>query len=255
MLRAVHWSEIVRATDSLRLSTYIADKLPLFYRDPEAIANRLRDGVFLTPFKETLRRLPSAESFQESHFGEIAAALYAEDVLGLRRLYSKLTYLSAQNSNAYKMDVVLCDLSVDPVELVFAEVKSSMKSADEPGPPYHSESCYANIFQSFNAYSDEDREFDLQSANDHLQGFQPDDRQRVIDALKPYRAPRVRYAAFAIIDAGTRDDGDMSVLATRRNDKSFVVDVVGIETLPQVVEDTWEYLSRIREALNTRPGA
>ena len=250
VLRTVHWSDVGREVPQGTLQEYVCDRLPLFYRDPEAVANTLRDGYFITAVKETLRRLPMAESFQESHFGEIVAALFAEDVLGLRRLYSKLTYLSTQNSNAYKMDLVLCDLSADPVEFVFAEVKSSMKDATHDGPPFHSASCYASIFASLNDYGDEDREFDLQAARDHLVNFSDTDRIRIRTALLPYPAPRVRYAAFAVIDSATRDDDDMSVLATRVNSKNFEVDVIGVETLSAVVEESWTFLSSLRERLN-----
>lgn len=253
VVRAVHWSEIASNGQAPSLHSYICDRLPLFYRDPEAVADRLREGLFLTAMKETLRRLPTADSFQQSHFGEIIAALFAEDVLQLRRLYSKLTFLSTQNSNAYKMDLVLCDLTKDPVEFVFAEVKSSMKSATDGGPPYHEGSCYASIFTSLNDYSEEDREFDLQAASDHLREFDDRERKRIRRALLPHSAPAVRYAAFAVIDAGTRDDSDMSVLATRKNAKTFEIDVIGVEALPAVVSDSWSYLTALRTTLNDTP--
>ena len=42
----------------------------------------------------------------------------------------------------------------------------------------------------------------------------------------------------------------MSVLATRVNSKNFEVDVIGVETLSAVVEESWTFLSSLRERLN-----
>ncbi len=88
-----------------------------------------QEGYFLSAVKEALRKLPTAETFQKSHFGEILVGVYGEEILGLCRVYSKLAFLTAENANAYKMDILFYRPGTDPVQFVFAEVKSSLKSA------------------------------------------------------------------------------------------------------------------------------
>jgi hypothetical protein len=85
-VRVVAHSHIVREANSYKLSTYVGDRAPLFYRDVERIVETLRSGFFGTAYQETLARMPSSESFQNSHFAEIAAGIFSEEVLKLKRL-------------------------------------------------------------------------------------------------------------------------------------------------------------------------
>jgi hypothetical protein len=246
----VHWSEVASANDKHKLHRLLADRTPLFYREPDHIIERIKEGYCTTAFREALLKLPTIESFQESHLGEIAACLFAEDVLGMTRLYSKLSFLSAQNTNAYKMDLVLCDFSSNSPEFVFCEVKTSTKSSEGTEEPFHENSCFANIFRSLMKYEDDDVEFDLTAIGEHLNSVPPEHQKAVREALRPYASRVVRYAAFAIIDTSTRRDGEMRMLATRSSKTPFNVDVICIETLPVVVKSTWKYLNGLRAAHN-----
>jgi len=134
----------------MELSKYISSKAPLFYRNLSNIVADMSDSRhFGSVIKETLSRIPSAESFRESHFCEIISGVFAEEVMGITRIYSKLTLLTAENANAFKMDLVLCNPEANPVEFVFGEVKSSCKQTT---PANHDKSCFADLFTSFNGY-------------------------------------------------------------------------------------------------------
>jgi hypothetical protein len=159
--RTVTESSVVCEEHGTRLASYVADRAPLFYRKLEQIVADLHAGYFLTAFRDTLAKLPTAQSFKESHFAEILAGLFAEDVHGLYRLYSKLSLLTAENANAYKMDLLFCDPATDPVTFLFAEVKSSCKSAADGLPAGHDKSCFADLFATFKKYDDADLGFDL----------------------------------------------------------------------------------------------
>jgi hypothetical protein len=230
------------------LAAYLADRAPLFYREPQRLVSRLGEGYFVTAIRETLRRLPTSERFRESHFGEIAAAVFAEEVLGLTRIYSKLSYLTAENANAYKMDLLMADFRADPLVFVWGEVKSSVKSRDTESPPYHSGSCYPAIFDSLREYEDSDRDFDLVSVQDNLERLTVEQQRRVREALLPYSQPNVRYAAFAVIDRDTVVEEETQVLHTRTSRHTFDVDIIGIEALPLVVGTTWSLLDNLRAA-------
>ena len=241
--RLVWQSEFVTEASGLVLCEYVADRAPLFYRRLEHIVDDLKAGLFLTAFKDTLARLPSAESFQESHFGEIIAGLFAEDVLGLRRLYSKLSLLTAENSNAFKMDLLLCNPKVQPIEFILGEVKSSTKSAADGMPPGHHKSCFASLFDSFKKYESGDLTFDLTAARDRLDSLPKEEADRIHAALLPYAERTVKYAGFVVIDTSTRDDAETRVLATRKSVKEFDVELICIESLKTTVDGTYARLS------------
>jgi hypothetical protein len=245
--RTVYQSSFVARIDGLVLSDYVADRAPLFYRRLEHIIQDLNAGLFLTAFRDTLAKLPSAESFQESHFSEILSGLFAEEVTGLRRLYSKLSLLTSENANAFKMDLLLCNPKADPVEFIFGEVKSSCKSPDDGLPARHDTSSFKKLFESFNKYDQSDLEFDLTAARDNVGVLPPEELQRVKDALLPYGARTIKYAGFVVIDSATRDDAETDILATRRSSTEFDVELICIESLKEAVDATY---SKLKQAKN-----
>lgn len=248
-VRAVHHAEILRRLEGdpdLVLDELLADKVPYFYRPPSSVARNFGEGYFISAIRETLRRLPTAENFQESHFGEILAAIYAEDVLGLRKLYSKLTLLTAENANAYKMDVLLYRPNTDPVVFVFSEVKSSTKTADDGLPAGHDKSCFASLFRSLNGYRRGDLQFDLDLIKEHLAELPEEDTERIRRALLPHQPRHIEYGAYCVIDNSTQDPNEAKLLATRANKKSFEVDLLCVTELPDVVESVFRTLDRLR---------
>lgn len=250
MLRAVFCSELVRnsAEASITLDHFICDRTPLFYREPEKIMNDLHLGFFTTAISDTLSRLPQSPSFRESHFGEILATIFAEEVMGLRRIYSKLSLLTSENSNAYKMDLVLYDPSTDPVDIVFGEVKSSPKFSPDGKPVGHDKSCFPSLFSSINGYSEDDSKYDLTTARDNVNHLPSSDKERVLRSLKPYSGARIRVAGITIIDHTTKHDSELTLLATRKNSISFDVDVVSIENFADVADSVYSKLENLRKA-------
>lgn len=244
-VRLVHQTAIVRRPqDREPFEGFMTGRLPFFYRDPDSVGSAFTNADdFRRPIRETLLRLPTSTSFRESHFGEILAGVFATEVLNLRLLYSKLTLLTAENANPYKMDLVLYDPTTEPVEFVFGEVKTSPKCE---APAKHDTGCYADLFRSFGGYAAEDREFDLATVNDRLNHMDAADAARVRAALRLGEDVIVRYAGFCVIDAVTRDDGEAQILGTRSNAKVFDVDVVSVQELAEVTAETYASLDRLR---------
>jgi hypothetical protein len=242
-IRLVHRSEVIRVGQDFSLERYISDRAPLFYRSLDGVVADLRAGLFMSALQSTLARLPTSQSFRESHFGEIVAGVFAEDVMGLRRLYSKLTLLTAENANAYKMDLVLYDPAADPINFVFGEVKCSPKCAADGLPAGHDGSCFADVFNSMNKYSESDKQFDLTAARDHLASVPEGDRERLRSALKPYSDSTVRYAAFAVIDTSTYSQDEAQVLRNRANAKPFEVDLICLEAFVPVADAVFSTLA------------
>jgi hypothetical protein len=249
-VRIVYRSTLVADASGQRLAAYIADRAPEFYRPISDVIRELEGGHSLSVFKETLARLPTAESFQSSHFAEIAASLFAEEILGLRRIYSKLSTLTSENANGNKMDLLLYDPQPDPIEFVFGEVKSSDKM---PGhePACHDKSCYPSLFNSLREYTEDDLAFDLAAIKDRLSNVPEADRSRIRDALKPYTLRTVRYAGFIIIDDGTFSSDEAAMLASRTSDKRFDVDLVGLDGYSVTAKSAFERLHKVLDALRS----
>ena len=244
-VRLVYRSELIRESSGLTLEQYIADRAPLFYRNLADVMADLREGLFLTAFRATLAKIPSSESFRESHCGEIVAGIFAEEVLGLRRLYSKLAMLTAENANAYKTDLVLYDPTTEPIRIVLGEVKCSVKSADSGLPAGHDSSCFASLFKSITGYTDRDRNFDLTAARDNLGNLPEADRERVRSALLPYSGSERSLAAFAVIDAATYQESEARVLRARECEKSFDVDLICVEEFREVGHSAYAVLEAL----------
>jgi hypothetical protein len=160
-VRNVSRSDLARVDDDVELALFVADRAPLYYRDPELVIRDLREGNFLSAIRRTLLRLPTSAWFQKSHFAEIIASIFAEQVLGYTRLYCKLSTLTAENANANKMDLLLFDPNSQIPRFVFGEVKSSPKHAKGGLPANHRQGCFRDLLQTIDDYSTRDREFDL----------------------------------------------------------------------------------------------
>lgn len=243
-IRMVYRSQVIEHNNGIDFDSYVADKAPLFYRRMDDIINDLRDGLFLTAFKSTLARAPTAQSFQESHFGEIVAGLFAEEVLGLRRLYSKLTNLSAENSNAYKMDLVMYQPNATPIKFILGEVKCSPKSGK---PADHHKSCYPDLFNSLREYSQDDYNFDIAAARDNLSNIPDSERESVRAALLPYSGAEISYAGFVVVDSATYCETEAQILRTRSSNKEFEVDLICVESFSKVASSVYQGLQALLE--------
>jgi hypothetical protein len=245
-VRAVYRSEIIRAPDSHEpLEEWLTGKVPLYYRDPAEIARSFKHATdFRKPIRDTLLRLPNSASFQESHFGEILAAVFCEQVLGFKRLYSKLGLLSAENTNAHKMDLVLYEQVADTVAFVLAEVKSSTKQGPEPAR--HHRGCFAELFRSFDKYRQQDLEFDLAVIEDRMRELPDEEAERIRRALQPDTETDVRYAGICVIDISTHSEGESKMLATRAASKDFDIELLCVTELTEVASTTYRRLLELR---------
>jgi hypothetical protein len=245
-VRVVHRAEVTREGSTSSLEEYMADRAPYYYKDPSQVAELFKGPYFLSAIRKVLLKLPKAAGFRESHFGEIMAAVYGEEILGLRLLYSKLAGLTSENANAYKMDLLFYRPGADPAEFIFAEVKSSMKTADEGLPSKHDKSCFPNLFRSFNHYDHGDLEFDLAAIEERLDDIPEPDRAVIRRSLLPHQDVAVRFAGFCVIDRSTHDVDESSLLATRKSKRAFDVDLLCVAELPAVVDATYQRLEAIK---------
>jgi hypothetical protein len=238
----------VREANGYRLARYMADRAPTFYRDPRLIIEKIRQGYPDTAMQAVYRRLPTREGFQKSHFGEILSAVFAEEQLEWRPIYSKLSVTTSENSNANKMDVLMYVPDTNPLKFVFIEVKSSQRICLTKKRAYHNSGCYKDLFDTLEGHSENDKEFDLDAVESNIDKIRESDRDIIRDTLVPYGPKIVTYAGFCVIDASTKDDGELQFLALQPHSKDIDVDVIAIDNLPKLTGDTWARLDRIRRA-------
>lgn len=248
-VRVVYHSEVVAANEDAALAPFLRDTVPGFYRPIADLTRDISAGYTISPLLQNLIRLPTADSFRESHLGEIVACHFAERVLSLRKLYSKLSTLTSENANAYKMDLVLYDPASSPLEFVFGEVKCSPKSPADGMPPGHDRSCFPKLFRSLNDYGKDDLAFDLAAIADAIRDFPPDERDRIRRALLPYATKRIRYLGITVIDAATFVPEEARMLGTWSSNKAFDVDVVGIERFGALADEVYGPLDQLRRAM------
>ena len=203
----------------------------------------LRAGYFRTAFREALLQLPTSTHFRNSHFAEILSALFAEAAIGWTLLYSKLTLLTTENSNPYKMDLMFYDPNQSVPTFILAEVKSSPKSKV---PAHHDKSCYPSLFDSLRDYSNDDAVYDLTAARDNIDSLPAHQREIVRTALLPYKPRELHYAGFSVIDTATRNDAETSMLATRTSPKTFDIDLVCVDEFSAVATSTYTILDKMR---------
>ncbi len=122
------WHSFLECTQSNRdLAYYLAGQYPWFYRSPEKVSEDVLGRCnALDLFYDLAIKAPTNPKFQQSHCGEILAALYLEDVLGFRRLYSKLALTTSENTNVHKMDGFFVDTKQSPYLYIAVEAKSSI---------------------------------------------------------------------------------------------------------------------------------
>ena len=241
--RLVYLSRLARIVDDRRLEDYMADRAPLFYRSFDQIASMLQEGYFLTAFHDALLQLPTSTHFRDSHFGEILSAIFAEEVIGWRLLYSKLKLLTAENSNPHKIDLMFFDPNQTLPTFILGEVKSSMKSEV---PANHHRSCYPSLFDSLRDYSNNDLLYDLTAARDNIEALPENERHTIREALLPYADRDILYAGFSVIDTKTKCDSETSLLATRHSTKEFDIDLVCVDDISGVSESTFTILEQMR---------
>jgi len=245
-LRLVSVSQILKQSDPYKLADFVADKAPFYYREFDKIIESMQSGFFLTAIKETLKKLPSSDHFKSSHFGEILSSIFVEEVLGLTKLYCKLSLNTTENQNAYKMDLLCYKPYSNPVEFVFCEVKSSPKHSTDGMPPGHDKSCYADIFNSLRTYNEGDKQFDLTVLKDNLDIDDPTEKERVRKSLLPYSDKIVGYVAIAIIDESTYVVDEVPILATRKSSKKFDVEVLCVESYKEVSGEVYSILEKYK---------
>ncbi len=113
------------------LKKLMSGELPYHYRTVDGIVSDFALGYHaLEALLAMASTLPTVTSFRQSDCGEILAAHFVEQEMGYRRLYSKLTMLTSQNTNAWTR--FFLNLNASPFQYHFVEAKCGVLPRPRP---------------------------------------------------------------------------------------------------------------------------
>lgn len=205
---------------------HLAGQLPYFYRQPTRIAQDFASRHnALEMLADLAIRMPTHTHFQNSHCGEILAALFLEETLGLTRLYCKLSLTTSQNTNVHKMDAFFVQLSEQPPFTYFAvEAKCSIQKVD-PDTSFrgHRQGILRQLVKSLDSYTTQDKRFDFSLIRDQLEKgvFTDEQRALICRDLVPPGPKRLIYLGTATINRSTISTNDDDYILTVPSSKAF----------------------------------
>ncbi|TIX17108.1 MAG: DUF1837 domain-containing protein [Mesorhizobium sp.] len=192
------------------LGRHISGQLPHHYRTIEGIAADFASGdSALEAVLALAASMPDSISFRDSHCGEIIAAHFVEQHLGFRRLYSKLTMLTSQNTNAHKMDGLFVKMGKEIFEYLFVEAKSSILPTSSTKKLTHRSGILKDMIESLNKYSSDDPRFEFSRIRDNLEkSFSNEDSKEIRSDLIPPGPENMKFLGISVTNALTVNQGD-----------------------------------------------
>jgi hypothetical protein len=199
------------------LSRHIANVLPYYYREPCAIASDFKLRLpALDAVNDLMAAAPTTAKFRKSHCGEILCAHYLESMLHLRRLYSKLTLTTAENTNVHKMDAFFVYTLEQPYTYYAVEAKSSVLPTGRSKNKSHRSGVLKQLIESMENANEQDFRFDFLRIRDNLErDFNEKEASVIRRDLMPPGPERLVRVGMAVINTSTvNQDDDDYILCT-----------------------------------------
>jgi hypothetical protein len=231
------------------LHKYLAGQIPYFYRSPDKIAAdfQARHDA-LEMIIDLTTKLPTSPKFQNSHCGEILCALYLEDVLKLRRLYSKLTLTTSENTNVHKMDGFFVDTTTSPYSYIAVEAKSSVLPTAKSKFTGHRHGILGQMIESLGNYSQHDTRFDYVAIRDNLDSHFTSDEAKTIKAdLVPPGPNQLSYFGMAAFNQSTVHQKDDDFILTEQCANNFSYRALAVTDLSQLAQNAYQALVKFKE--------
>lgn len=221
---------------------HLSGQLPYFYRAPADIAAEIvARHHALEVLSDAVIRMPTSPKFQQSHCGEILATLFLEDILGLTRLYCKLSLKTAENSNVHKMDGFFVDLRKSPFEYYAVEAKCSILPTQKSRFSGHRFGILKQLVSSLNSYESQDRRFDLSLIRDHLEtpNFTRDQQKEIQRDLVPPGPRNLLYLGIASINKSTVNTEDDDYILSEPCSRNFSFYCIAVSDLKKLAESSY----------------
>ncbi|MDR6392610.1 Hachiman antiphage defense system protein HamA [Paraburkholderia phenoliruptrix] len=232
------------------LGRYLTGQITQHYRTLDGIASDFKSGnSHLEALLGMIAPIPTVASFQNSHCGEIAAAQFVEDVLGYRRLYSKLTLITSENTNAHKMDGLFVKTDCAPYEYLFVEAKSSILPTEATKSKTHRSGILTQMVNSLHKYHDEDPRFEFSRIRDNLQSSFDGNEAEVINAdLTPPGPDNLKFIGVSVTNASTVNAGDDDFILSKHCNTNFNYYALVVTDLAELAKDAYGRWFKIKAA-------
>lgn len=245
-------STLAPTAAGMSLGYYISGLLPFHYRTPENIGLDFAAGHHAIEMVYSLfASLPTTTKFQTSHCGEILASDFVEKVLGYKRLYSKLTLTTAEDTNVHKMDGFFVDLSKEPFHYLLVEAKASVLPTQASSFSGHRHGLLPRMIASIGEYTLGDKRFDLTKIRDNLEEFDPNVAAQIRKDLVPPGPINSTFLGIAVINATTVNQPDDDFILVTPGKRPFGFAGIVVDDLTSVASEAYAAALAIKAAAET----
>jgi hypothetical protein len=233
------------------LGKHISGQLPYHYRPVKGIVDDFAsENSALEAILDLAATAPTCPSFRNSHCGEILAAHFIESQLGYKRLYSKLTLTTSQNTNVHKMDGLFVKTGRQPFQYLFIEAKTSILPTTSTPTKKHKSGILSQMIGSLNAYSSDDPRFEFARIRDNLTKSFPDaDQQRIRSDLTPPGPENLKLVGVSVTNASTVNADDDDFILTAPCSAPFDYYALVVTDLASLAAESYSYWDAVKKAL------
>lgn len=232
------------------LGKHISGQLPYYYRKLDSVLEDFQAGhSALEAMLDLMATAPTTKKFRDSHCGEILASHFLEERLGLRRLYSKLTMTTSEDTNAHKMDALFVDTRTEPYQYIFVEAKSSIQPTSDKASVSHKSGLLKKMIDSLNRYSEESPRFELVRIRENLDSsFEPTERRIILSDLRP-PGPDLRFIGISVTNASTISQSDDDFVLTADCQCEFDYRALVVTDLSKLADTAYGYWDTVKGAV------
>jgi DNA-binding transcriptional MocR family regulator len=234
-----------------KLGKHISGQLPYHYRPVNGIvADFASENSALEAVLDLAATAPTSPAFRNSHCGEILAAHFIESQLGYKRLYSKLTLTTSQNTNVHKMDGLFVKAGQQPFQYLFAEAKTSILPTTKTPTKKHKSGILNQMIGSLNAYSLDDPRFEFARIRDNLaKSFSDIDQKQIRSDLTPPGPENLKLLGVSVTNASTVNADDDDFILTAACSTPFDYYALVVTDLAALAAESYGYWDALKKAL------
>lgn len=234
-----------------KLGKHVSGQLPYHYRPVKGIVDDFTsENSALEAVLDLVATAPTSPTFRNSHCGEILAAHFVESQLKYRRLYSKLTLTSSQNTNVHKMDGLFVKTNQAPFEYLFVEAKTSILPTLKTPTKKHKSGILSQMLTSLNAYAADDPRFEFARIRDNLTAnFPESDQKQIRSDLTPPGPSNLKLLGISVTNASTVNPEDDDFILTASCAAQFDYYALVVSDLAALASDSYGYWDALKLAL------
>ncbi|MGY4509325.1 Hachiman antiphage defense system protein HamA [Bradyrhizobium sp. USDA 3650] len=234
-----------------KLGKHLSGQLPYHYRPTKGIADDFTsENSALEAILDLAATAPTSTTFRNSHCGEILAAHFVESQLSYRRLYSKLTLTTSQNTNVHKMDGLFVKTSQPHFEYLFVEAKTSILPTKKTPTKKHKSGILSQMLTSLNAYAADDPRFEFARIRDNLTAnFSEADQKQIRSDLTPPGPSNLKLLGVSVTNASTVNPDDDDFILTASCGAHFDYYALVVSDLASLAAESYGYWDAVKAAL------